>query len=159
MFTLMYFMLPYVTGLFRVSFCLTYLDNILICSSSWMQHLHHLEVVFKCLKEADLKLKLSKHQFFENHLHYLGHVISKQGIQPLPQKVSAIQHMKEPINVEELWHFLDLTGCYGKFVSLFTNITKPLNKLLKKDTKFQWSKQCQAAFNHLKQALCRKSIL
>ena len=56
-------------------------------------------------------------------------------------------------------HFLGLTGYYWKFVSLFVNITKPLNKFLKKDTKFQWSLQCQAAFKHLKQALCKGPIL
>ena len=59
-------------------------------------------VVFKCLKEANLKLKLSKCQFFKKHLHYLGHLISMQGIQPLPKNVSVIQHIKEPSNVEEL---------------------------------------------------------
>ena len=64
--------------------CFAYLNDILIYSASWKEHLHHLEAVFKGLKEANLKLKLSK--CFKKHLHYLGHLISDQGIQPLPKK-------------------------------------------------------------------------
>ena len=109
--------------------------------------------------EVNLKVKLSKCQFFKKYLHYLGHLISKQGIQPLPEEVLAIQHIKERSNVEELHHFLNLTGYYRKFILLFANVTKPLNKLLRKETNFQWSLHCQAAFNHLKQALCKEPIL
>ena len=66
------FLLPYVTGLVSIRFLFTYLNG----STLWKKHLHHLEAVFKHLKEANLKLKLSKCQFFKKHLHYLGHLIS-----------------------------------------------------------------------------------
>ena len=66
-----------------LDFCLAYLDDILIYSASWKEHLQHLEVVFQHLKEASLEIKL---QFFEKHLHYLGHVIYEQGIAPLRVK-------------------------------------------------------------------------
>ena len=123
-----------------LDFCYTYLDDILICNSSWKEYLHHPEVVFKHLKEANIKLKLSKCQFFKRHFHYLGHLISQQGVQPLPKKVSAIQHIKEPSNVEELQNFLSLAGYYRKFMLLIPDVTKPLN--LRKDTKFHGSPQC-----------------
>ena len=129
----------------RLDSCFVYPNNILIYSSSWKEHLQHLEVVFKCLKEANLKLKSSKCKFLKKHLHYLGYLISKQGIQLLPKTVSAIQHIQEPSNMEELQYFLGLTGYYRTFFLLFADITKPLNKLLRKATKFQWSLQCQAA--------------
>ena len=90
------------------------------------------------LKEANLKIKLSKCQMFKTHLHYLGHLISEHGIQPLPEKVIETEKLKEPNNVDELYHFLSLTGYYRKFTPLFVDITNPLNYLLKKDTKFQW---------------------
>ena len=61
--------------------------------------------------------------------------------------------------MDELCHFLGLTGYYRKLVLLFANITKSVNKLLRKDTKFLWSPQCQAAFKHLKQALYKELIL
>ena len=95
----------------------------------------------------------------QNYLHYLGYLISQQGIQPLPEKVTAIKKLKEPNSIDELHHFLGLTGYYRKFTKLFADITKPLNKLCKKDTTFQWSPQCQAAFEHLKIVPCKETIL
>ena len=85
-----------------------------------------LEMVFKHLKEANLKMKLGKYQFFKKYLHYLGNLISKQGIQPLLEK-STKKKLKELSNIDELHHFLDLAGYYRKFVPLFTDVTKPLN--------------------------------
>ena len=61
--------------------------------------------------------------------------------------------------MEEVWDFFSLTGYYRKTIPLLANVTKPLNKLPRKDTKFQWLLQCQAAFDHLKQALCKEPIL
>ena len=61
--------------------------------------------------------------------------------------------------MDELHHFLGLTAHYRKFISLFADITKPLNKLLEKGIKFQWSTESQSAFEHLKKALCVKPIL
>ena len=136
-----------------------YLDDILVYSASLRKHLQLLGKVFKCLKEANLKINFSKCQFFEKHPHYLGHLISKHGIQLLLEKVSAIKKLKEPSNIDELHHFLGLMDFYRKFIPLYANVTKTLNKLLKKDMKFQCSLHCQAAFKHFKQALCKKSIL
>ena len=135
-------------------FCFAYLDDILVYSTSWKEHLQHFEMVFKCVKEANLKIKLSKCQFFKKYLYYLGHLISEQGVQPFPEKVSGIKKLKKLCNIDDLHQFLSLMGYYRKFIPLFTDVTKPLNKVLKKDIKFQWSLQCQAAFKHLKQALC-----
>ena len=70
-----------------------------------------------------------------------------------------ITSLAESKNVDELHHFLGPSSNYRRPVPLFTNIAKPLNKLLRKDTKFQWSLQCQSAFKHLKNAFCTESIL
>ena len=72
---------------------------------------------------------------FKQHLHYLGHLISKQGIQPLPEKVIAITDLKRPNSVDGLCHFHGLTSYYRWFIPLFADITKSLNKLHRKDTK------------------------
>ena len=136
-----------------------YLDDILVYSTLWKEHLQHLELVFKHLKEANSKIKLSKYQLFKQHIQCLGHLISKQGIQLLLEKVTAIQKLKEPNNIDELCHFLGFTGYYRKFIQVFADVTKPLNKLLIKDTKFQWSPQCQAGFEHLKKVPFKKPIL
>ena len=107
-------------------------------------------MVFKHLKKVNLKIKLGKYQFFKQHLHYLGHLISEQVIWPLPEMVTSIENLKQPNNIDEVYHFLGLTGYYRKFVLLFADITKPINKLPKKDTKFQLSPQCRQLFSTLR---------
>ena len=82
----------------------------------------------------------------KQHLHYLGHLVSEQGIQPAPEKDITITNLKEPNCVDDLCHFLGLNGYYSMYISLFDDITKPLNKLLRKDTEYQWSAHCQSAF-------------
>ena len=86
-------------------------------------------MTFKHLKEANLKIRPSKCQFFTEHLHYFSHLTSEHGIQPLLEKVSAIKKLKGPSNIDKLNHFLDLTGFYRKCILLFADVTKPLNKL------------------------------
>ena len=120
--------------LLDLDFSFAYLDNILIYSNSWEEHLQHLETVFSHLQAANLKIKPSKCQFFKQHLHYLGHLISEHGIQPLLDKIMAITNLAEPKNIDEL-HFLGINGYYRGFILLFADI-KTLNKVFRKDTKF-----------------------
>ena len=87
-------------------------------------------------KQQICKLKFSKCQFFKWHLHYVTHLISEQDIQPLLNTIITITNLAEPKNIDELHHFLGLTGYYRKFIPLFVDIMKSLNKLLRKDTKF-----------------------
>ena len=68
-----------------LKFAMTYLDDIIIFSQDESQHLEHLEIVFSCLWEAGLKMKRSKCDFFKSQIHYLGHLISPEGISPLPK--------------------------------------------------------------------------
>ena len=151
-----YLMSQVLSGL---DFCFMYLYDRLVYNTWWKEHPLHLEMVLKHLKEANLKIKHGKCQFYKRNLHFLGHLISEHGIQPLPEKVSPIEKLKEPSNIDELHYFLVLTGCYRKFFPLFANVTKSLNKFLTKDIKFQCLPQCQAAFEHLKKALSKEPIL
>ena len=84
-----YLMSQVLSGL---NFCFAYLHDILVSSMSWKEHLQHLEMVFWCLKETNLKIKLRKCQFFKKHLHHLGILISEYDIHLLPEKVSAIKN-------------------------------------------------------------------
>ena len=71
----------------------TYLDDILIFSKSWEEHLQHLNTIFNRFKTASLKIKLSKYQFIKTQLHYLGHKISADGLELLPKKLDAIKNL------------------------------------------------------------------
>ena len=76
-----------------LKFAMMYLDDIIIFSQDESQHLEHLEIVFSHLREAGLEMKCSKCDFFKSEIHYLGHLISPEGISPLPNKLDSIKHM------------------------------------------------------------------
>ena len=97
-------------------FTFGYLDDILIFSSGIEVHLEHLRKVFLRLREAQLKLKASKCSFFKRYIQYLGHLVSGDGIEPLPEKLEAVENMPPPRTPREVRHFLGLVGYYRKFV-------------------------------------------
>ena len=138
---------------------MTYLDDIIIFSQDELQHLEHLEIVLSRLQEAGLKMKHSKCDFFKSEIHYLGHLISPEGISPLPNKLDSIRHMPVPNSAKEIKQFLGLTGYYRKFVPRFADISRPLTTLTKKDAKFEWTSACQKSFELLKEALCGEPVL
>ena len=142
-----------------LKFAMTYLDNIIIFSQDELQHLEHLEIVFSHLREAGLKMKRSKCDFFKSEINYLGHLISPEGISPLPNKLDSIRHMPVPNSAKEIKQFLGLTGYYRKFVPRFADISRPLTTLTKKDAKFEWTSACQKSFELLKEALCGEPML
>ena len=142
-----------------LKFAMTYLDDIIIFSENESQHLEHLETVFRRLREAGLKMKRSKCDFFKSEIHYLGHLISPEGISPLPNKLGCIQHMPALKNVKEIKQFLGLTGYYRKFVPRFADISRPLTTLTKKDKKFKWTPTCQKSVDLLKETLCGEPVL
>ena len=110
----------------------TYLDDILIFSKSWEEHLQHLNTIFNRFKTASLKIKLSKYQFIKTQLHYLGHKISADGLELLPKKLDAIKNLAPAKNVDEAHKILGLLGYYWSFTPAFTDITIPVTNLLKK---------------------------
>ena len=142
-----------------LKFAMTYHDNIIIFSQDESQHLEHLEIVFSHLREAGLKMKCSKCDFFKSEIHYLGHLISPEGISPSPNKLDSIKQMPVPNSAKEIKQFLGLTGYYRKFVPRFVDISRPLTTLTKKDAKFKWTSACQKSFELLKEALCGEPVL
>ena len=142
-----------------LKFAMMYFDDIIIFSQDESQHLEHLEIVFNHLREAGLKMKCSKCDFFKSEIHYLGHLISPEGISPLPNKLDSIKHMPAPNSTKEIKQFLGLTGYYRKFVPRFADISRPLTTLTKKDVKFEWTSACQKSFELLKEALCGEPVL
>ena len=147
---------PVLEGL---SFAMTYLDDIIIFSNSEEEHLLHLEEVFHWLRKAGLKMKRSKCDLFKSQIHYLGHLISEDGISPLPDKLDSIKNMPVLKCMKEIRQFLGLTGYYRKFVPRFADISRPLTRLTRKETTFNWTPRCQKSFELLKSYLCGEPIL
>ena len=141
------------------NFAMGYLDNIIIYSRSEKEHLEHLEEIFTRLKKAGLKLKLEKCCFFKKHIQYLGHLISADGIQTLPEKLESIAKMPAPKNPKEVKQFLGLVGYYRKLVPRFADISRVLTHLTKKDVEFKWTPECENCFQILKEFLQQTPIL
>ena len=141
------------------NFTMGYLDDIIIYSRSEKEHLEHLEEIFTRLKAAGLKLKLVKCCFFKKHIQYLGHLISAEGIQLLPEKLESIAKMPALKNPKEVKQFLGLVGYYRKFIPRFADIARVLTHLTKKDIEFKWTPKCENCFQILKESLQQAPIL
>ena len=107
-------------------FAMTYLDDIIIFSDTEEEHLADIEEIFKRLEATDLKMKRCKCDFFKKHIHYLGHLISADGIRPLKDKLDTICNMPAPRNSKEVKQFLGLADYYRKFVPHFADLSRPL---------------------------------
>ena len=126
-----------------------YLDDIIIFSKNEEDHLHHLEEIFSRLQHFELKMKRENCAFFKQHIQYLGHLISKAGLEPLPEKLESIRKMPAAKSLKEVKQFLGLIGYYRKFVPQFADISRPLTCLTCHDAKFEWSEKCEKLFNCL----------
>lgn len=138
---------------------LIYVDDILVLSKSFEEHMQHLDMVFNKLREANLTLKPSKCQFAVKEVQYLGYIITTDGVKTDPGKTKAVNSFPAPKNCQNVREFLGLCNFYRRFVKGFANIASPLTNLLKTDTNFTWTDECQHAFNSLKDALTSAPIL
>ncbi|KAL0199945.1 hypothetical protein M9458_003132 [Cirrhinus mrigala] len=137
-------------------FCMVYIDDIVICSSSISAHIQHLQKVFACLQKAGLSLNLKKCNFIKPSLTFLGHVISADGVKTDPEKISAVQSFPVPTSVKEVQRFLGLAGWYHRFIK---NFSEKLHTLKKKGAKWIWSEDCEQAFEMIKQDLISAPVL
>jgi len=135
----------------RPSQCLIYLDDIIVFSPSFPEHLNQLAEVLQQLRKAGLKLKAKKCEFARREVLYLGHVVSATGVKPDPSKTRAVATYPVPSDVKELCQFLGLANYYCRFVQDYSRIAEPLHQLTRKTAKgFLWNSNCQEAFDELK---------
>ena len=144
-----------VLGGLNFEICLVYLHDIVLHSATLDQHLERMDILLERLEEANLKLKLkpSKCSLMQREVAFLGHIVSGKGIATDPEKVKLIKEWPTPTNIRQLRGLLGLSGYYRKFVKNYLTIAGPLNDLLRKNRRFQWSTECQEAFNTLKDML------
>jgi len=94
------------------SFARAYIDDIVVFSRSWEEHLTYLHRVLECLQKAQLTVNMAKCQFGKSEVHYLGHVIGGGTVKPDPQKVEAVNNYPVPVTKKEVRAFLGLSGYY-----------------------------------------------
>ena len=141
------------------NFTMGYLDDIIIFSKTEEEHLQYREEIFNHLMRAGLMLKLQKCSFFKKNIQYLGHLISDEGIQPLPEKLESITKMPTPLNVKQVKQFLGLVGYYKKFAPHFSDISRPPYSSPEKNEGFNWTTECDKCFHILKDYLQEAPIL
>ena len=139
--------------------CFAYIDDLLVCSHTFQEHLEHLRQVFTRLRKAGLRLKAKKCLFLREEVPYLGHVVTKGGIKPDPAKTEKVQHYPVPVSVSHVRQFLGLASYYRRFVPEFSRIASPLHSLLKRNAVFCWTSDCQHAFDKLKSLLVGAPVL
>jgi hypothetical protein len=139
-------------------FVLVFFYDILIYSSTWVDHLQHVKIVFEIIRSHHLFLKKSKCVFWSSSVTYLGHIISSAGVALDPDKVAAVESWPPPQTLRALQGFLGLTGYYQKIIAQYGDITRPLTGLLNRDA-FRWSTEADGAFLALKKALMSAPLL
>lgn len=136
-----------------------YLDDIIIFSNSWDEHLHHLNLVLNKIGRAGLTLKLSKCEFANAQIDYLGHRVGLGQVQPLQHKITSIQNFPRPNTRKQLQSFLGVCGYFRKFLPHYAHLSIALTNLLKKNVKFHWTVEAENAFIDIKSRLASRPIL
>jgi hypothetical protein len=140
-------------------FVIVFLDDILIYSKLEEKHEKHLRMVLKFLGEHKLHAKLSKCIFYQNKIHYLGHIISADGIVVHLEKIEAIRGWLVLRNFREVKSFMGLSSYYQIFIKGFSKISRPITSLQNKGVKFEWTFVCEEIFQQLKDILTSASVL
>ena len=144
---------------FLDKFVVVFIDDILIYSKSEEEHKDHLRAVLQRLRNHQLYAKFSKCEFWLKQVGFLRHVLSAEGIAVDPSKVKDVLDWVPPTTVTQIRSFLGLAGYYRRFIEGFSKIAKPMTELLKKDTKFEWTKDCEKSFYELKTRLTTAPVL
>lgn len=136
-----------------------YLDDFCVLGRNFDHHLMNLEKVLERIKEINLRLKPSKCHFGLTEITFLGFDIDGQGIKPSMKKIKPILEMRPPKNVAETQAYLGMINFYRKHIKNHSLIAHPLFELIKKDVKFNWTPECQVAFDTFKKILTEPPVL
>ena len=139
--------------------CLIYLDDVIVLGRSFLEHRQNLQMVFACLSEAGLKLKLAKCALFRAEVQFLGHLVSREGIQADPSNVERVSKWPTPTTTRDVQQFLGFASYYRRFVQDFATIAKPLHHLTEDGAPFLWTEECQSAFEKLRHLLTTTPML
>ena len=146
---------------YRSQFVNCFIDDLLVYSQTFDDHLKHLEKVFIALQSNGLKLNKEKSHFIQEKVTFLGHVITAEGNKPNLHNIQKIQNYPRPQTVTQVREFLGLVGYYRDFIFNYAHHAEPLTDITrsKKNPKFKWTPAAQTAFEYLKQKIIEEPIL
>ncbi|KAI4875318.1 hypothetical protein NFI96_001826 [Prochilodus magdalenae] len=142
-------------------FAAAYIDDVVIYSSSWEEHLRHLSIVMRKITEAGLTANPSKCHLALGEVSYLGYILGGGQIRPQVDKVEAVKATPQPSTKRRVRSFLGLVGWYRRFIPNFATKATALTDLTKNDQpqRVKWTENCEHSFNELKNALCEEPVL
>ena len=142
-------------------FAHAYLDDLVVFSDTWTEHLSHLETILEKLQESGLTAKMPKYQWAMAECTYLGHVVGGSQVKPEMNKLEAVKNFPTPKTKKEVWSFLGLTGYYRRFIKDYASMAVPLTNLIRKECTevVVWTEECNKAFNALKNVLTPTPVL
>lgn len=143
------------------SFARAYIDDIIVSCRTWKEHLQHLRQVLQALDRAGLRANPQKSKLGFQELKYLGYLIGKGCLKPLPDKVLLLEHHPRPVMKKHLRQFLGFVGYYSRFIPDFASLAGALTDCLTKTAPdpIQWTASSKAAFNSLRKSLSGSPVL
>ena len=146
--------------MFGLEFARAYLDDLLVVSKDTFEsHLKHLEEVFTRLASAGLKINASKSHFCCDELEYLGYLINRRGVRPTLKKVEAIMKIDAPKTRKQLRSFIGMVNYYRDMWPQTSHLLAPLCSLTSSTAKWDWTEQCQKAFEDMKKLIAKETLL
>lgn len=147
-----------------LDFVFPFHDDILIASDSHEQHLEHLKIVFQRLKEHGMTINSDKCEFGQTKIKYCGHLITPNGLSPLPEKVEAITQYKKPMIARDLRRFTLLVNFYRRFIPKAAETQRILQSLIQGNVKNDrrpviWTPEAEIAFDEFKSKLANAALL
>ena len=136
-----------------------YIDDLIVYSDTWEEHLLRIRALFDRLTKAKLIVNLVKSEFAKAEVTYLGHVVGGGQIKPRQAKIETIMNFPVPCNKRDIQRFFGMAGYYTKFCLNFADVVYPLTNLLGKNAKFVWSPECQTSFDNVKAILVSSPVL
>jgi hypothetical protein len=140
-------------------FCVNYIDDILVFSKTFEEHIMHIEKLLQAIIEEGFRLKFTKCEFAKDRVTYLGHVVGSDTVRPLTNNTIAIKNFPIPKTRKNVRQFLGKVNFYLKYIPNATRVLDPLHNLLRKNVEFAWSKKCQESFDKVKNYLSSTPIL
>src|SRR5271165_3571642 len=139
--------------------CLAFLDDVIIMSSSFDEHLDRLSQVFARFKSANLKLNAGKCPILQKEVKFLGSIVSGNGIAPDPDKIQALKDWPVPSDLKQVQSFVAFAGYYRRHIEHFTDHARPLHRLSCRDVLFTWGENEQKSFDTLRAKLMSAPVV
>lgn len=140
-------------------FAVNYIDDILIFSRSFSEHITHLTRLLAAVKKEGFRLKFTKCTFASDSVKYLGHIIQNNSVGPVKDNLISIRDFPVPTTQKNIRQFLGKVNFYHEYIPNIAILLNPLHNLLKKNQRFIWSEECKKSFEEIKNLLCSQPVL